>query len=151
VSYFLLGTFVNLVCAVIAAGVLQIFFDLPFDPGLTSIFGITMVIPSAYAMTRQRLFDIRVVLSRLVFTGFSVVFFFSLHYAIFNLLRVSILEGMAFAFASLLTGLLAFFGPVLPLIRKIASRLIQGQSIESDELIRRLVDIIISVRGEEDL
>jgi len=65
-EYFLTGTLIFGGGAATTAGLMQIFGGFGFEPGLASFFSLPWVAFTYYAITRRRLFDIRIMFSRVI-------------------------------------------------------------------------------------
>ncbi len=84
-DYFFYGTLVFVAGSGFVAGISHLV-GLPVDPALGSYFGLPWVVLTSYAVTRHRLFDIRLVLSRTIALVLLAALAIALHVMVFRLL-----------------------------------------------------------------
>ncbi len=111
-NYFFHGTLIFATLGSVSAGFLQLFGGFGFEPGLASYFSFPWVALTFYAITRYRLFDIRIVVSHLV----SIVLVFAVfawsHLVLFRVLEPLIGSSLA-VIVSLSVIVLVLFGSPL--------------------------------------
>jgi len=89
-AYFFTGTVLFGSGAAITAGFLQLVGGLGFEPGLASLFSMPWVVLTYYAITRHRLFDIRLAVSRITAVLFLSVFYVGCHMVLYSVLEPSL-------------------------------------------------------------
>ncbi len=150
IQYLLFGFATNAFAAIVTSSLMQLAFDSVFDPALTSFFGILLSAPLFYSMTQLRLFDIRVVVSRVVSTVILTVMLGILHYAMLSFFMKAAGFGISVVLSSALTGLLLFFTPALDWARAFSFRQLSKRSTGT-HLLKDLSGIMITSTNTDDL
>jgi diguanylate cyclase (GGDEF)-like protein len=150
-SYFLLGCAAYGTTTMITSGGFQLFAGLDFDPGLTALFSIFFSAPSAYAMTRHRLFDVRIVLSRSLFIVSSTTLSAALSYALFALFQKSFSVDLSFVLAVILVLLSIQLSSAGEHLKSLLDRIFKGSSANYDLLVSDLTETFLTSTGLNDV
>jgi diguanylate cyclase (GGDEF)-like protein len=150
VQYLLFGFITNSVAAILTSSILYLVFNRGLDPALTSLFGITLSGPLFYSMTRHRLFDIRIVLSRMTMTVALTAVLAALHYTLVSFFGPILGLSGALILSSIFVGLVLFLSPVLDWAKSLSIRLFHRNE-GSATLLRDLSNILISSSNTDDL
>ncbi|MDB5037479.1 MAG: hypothetical protein JWQ35_1007 [Bacteriovoracaceae bacterium] len=148
-AYFLLGTAIyltgNLIIVFPYAGTFY------FDPGLGAYLSVPWNALTIYAITKHRLFNIRLVLSRVfsasIITGFFTVF----HLLVFRLLRNILDVDMGIIVATFATAILAFTSPFMKYVFKFSANLFFGSSIDYQMTLKKSSEALVSILNLDDL
>ncbi len=108
-NYFFQGVLIFGGGAAFTAGFLQLVGGFGFEPGLASLFSLPWVALTYYAITRHRLFDIRIVITRALTTALLLLLLFPLQFLLFNFLRSDFGEPLSILVSLGSVGLV-FFG-----------------------------------------
>ena len=108
-NYFTNGMLIFTVGGTLLAGVLPLFNGLTLEPGLGSYFGFPWVVLTYYAITRHRLFDLRLVASRAIAILLLTTLFSGVHVAFFLMFHPLLGDVLAIVLSLFLIGLV-FFG-----------------------------------------
>lgn len=108
-NYFFHGTLIFGVLGSLAAAFLQLLDGFGFEPGLAAYFSFPWVALTFYAITRYRLFDIRIVISNTLSSVFLFALFAAVHVALFKFLEPQLGPVFAILISLSLIALL-FFG-----------------------------------------
>ena len=111
-NYFLYGTIIFGAGGALTASVLQLIPGITVEPGLASYFSFPWALLTFYAITRYRLFDIRIVLSRLLNILLMSVLISVLQFSFFKFLSPSIGEVASIFISVPVIGLLLFGTPL---------------------------------------
>lgn len=83
-NYFFIGTLIFGASGAFMVGLLQLFGGIGFDPALGAYFSLPWVALTFYAITRYRMFDIRIVISQTLTIALLALFFSAIHIALFT-------------------------------------------------------------------
>jgi PAS domain S-box-containing protein len=108
-NYFTNGMMIFTVGGTFISGVLPLFGGLTLEPGLGSYFGFPWVVLTYYAITRHRLFDLRLAASRAIAILLLMVLFSGVHIAFFLLFKSVLGDVLAIVLSLSLMATL-FFG-----------------------------------------
>jgi len=150
-NYFLLGLIIYAVCAVVGANILQLFGGMGFDPALASYFSLPFVALTFYAITRYRLFDIQIVISRAVAALSIFVVLGAVHILVFRLLEPATGSTLALLIALVLIGLLVFETPLSRRVHDLMNRLIVGSKYDYQEIIKNSTRAMITILEVDEL
>ncbi len=109
VSYFIAGLVIYATGGVLATGVFPLFGGLGIDPALGSYFSLPWVALTYYAITRYRLFDVSLIISRAIMIVFLSLLLSILDLGLFRLLEPTIGASPAILISLFLIGTV-FFG-----------------------------------------
>jgi signal transduction histidine kinase len=85
INYCLLGAIIYGGCGILFTGFLQFFAKIQFEPSLTSYFCLPWVALTFYSITRYRLFDVQIIISRSLSTIILIIIFEIINIGIFHL------------------------------------------------------------------
>ncbi len=144
-NYFFSGTLIFATAGSLTAGFLQLFGGLGFDPSLASYFSFPWVVLTGYAITRYRLFDIRIVISN----ALSALFLFALvawsHVLLFKALD-PVVGGPTAVVLSLSIIVAIFFGtPLSRQVRALIRRSVFRNKYGYQDVLRESVKAIITI------
>jgi len=122
VNYLLVGVLIYSVGVGLATGFFQLFGGFGFDPSLGSYFSLPWVALTFYAITRYRLFDISLIISRALMIVFLSLLLAALHIGLFRLFEPAMGATLAILTSLFLIGSV-FFGTHLS--RKVQWRILQ--------------------------
>jgi signal transduction histidine kinase len=108
-GYFIHGMLIFAAGGTLIAGILPLIGGSPLEPGLSSYFSLPWVVLAAYAVSRHRLFDIRIVMFRMLTVVLLSILFIGTHIILFTLLEPSLGAIAAIVVSLPIVGLL-FFG-----------------------------------------
>jgi PAS domain S-box-containing protein len=108
-NYFFQGVLIFGGGAAFTAGFLQIFGGFGFEPGLASFFSLPWVVLTYYAITRHRLFDIRLIFSRVLSVVLLLLLFSFTQTGLFKLLTPALDESLSILISLSVIGIF-FFG-----------------------------------------
>lgn len=111
-NYFTHGITIFAAGGMLIAGILPLVSGSSFEPGLGSYFGFPWVALTYYAISRHRLFDVRIVASRTLTIVLLSLLFSAMHLGLFTLLRQAIGNALAILASLAIIGFL-FFGTKL--------------------------------------
>lgn len=145
VGYIALGLSLYAASALVASTLVQAITSLPFDPALTSLFSIFFAVPVAYATTRQRLFDLRILISRLALSMVATLVFFFIHLAAFSTFSHSASANLtALILAALVVSVIAFMTPLYRWIGLLLSATLGGQRVSHGQLLGAFNELIVN-------
>lgn len=145
VGYIALGLSLYAASAFITSILVQVITSLPIDPALTSLFSILFAIPVAYAITRQRLFDLRILIARLALSVVTTLVFFLIHFAAFSTFSTTASTNLtALALAALVVSLVAFVTPLYTWIGSLLSATLGGPRISHGQLLGAFNELIVN-------
>ena len=150
-NFFLLGTLIFATCGSLAAGFLQLFGGFGFEPGLSAYFSFPWVALTFYAITRYRLFDMRIALSNIIGMLLLFALLAAVQGGLFHLLvpvagtTVSLLLSLGFA-------ILIFFGtPFSRRLRSLVRRTVLQDRYVYQDVLRESIKAVISILDANEL
>ena len=150
-NYFLLGMIIYALCAGTTAGILQLFDGVGFDPVLASYFSLPFVALTFYAITRYRLFDIQIVISRAITAVILFVVLGAAHIAVFRLLEPATGSTLALLIALMFIAVLVFETPISRRMQDLMNRLIVGGKYDYQEILRDSTRAMITILELDEL
>ncbi len=148
-SYLLLGTFIYVVGGILIAGAPS--GKLHYDPGLTGFCGLPWIALTSYAILRHRLFDVRLVASRILSTGVLIAAFGLLTYFLIIEFRKIVGNEMGIFLGSLLSMIFAFASPIPALIRRKIDQLVLKRTFDHQAALRKSSEALVSIFNLDDL
>jgi signal transduction histidine kinase len=134
-AYLILGMAIYAVAGVFVAGVLP-FLSVPIDPALVGFLSLSWVAFTYYAIRRHRLFDIRVVLSRLVDALIVAGLFAGANIGLYRLLAPGFGATSAIVVTSLAVAFAFFMTPLVPLVRRLSDHLLLRRRYDYQQALR---------------
>ncbi len=151
IGYILLGLSLYGASALIASTLVQSVAGLRFDPALTSLFSIFFAVPIAYATLRQRLFDLRILISRILVSTLSTLTFFLIHTITFTVLSGSTPNMTALIAAAIVVGVVAFMSPLYEWLQNSVEFLVRGNNKVHREILSDFTDLVMHATSLDDL
>lgn len=149
VAYLLLGLAIYGTGGATFSGIFP-FVGIPWDPALTAFFSGPWMALTFYAATRHRLFDFRIVLSRLITAAILISSLAVLQVGLFVCLEESLGAIPAVLVAALTTGLVLFLSPVVKIVRDSANRLMLGD-VDHHRVMKESAQALVSILSLQDL
>jgi hypothetical protein len=144
-NYFFAGTLIFATCGSLTAGFLQLFGGLGFEPGLAAYFSFPWVVLTFYAITRYRLFDMRLILSNALGAGLLFLLVAAAQSGLFHLLAPAAGTTLALLF-SLAIPVLVFFGsPFGNRLRAVVRRTLLQDRFLHQDVLRESVKAIVTI------
>jgi diguanylate cyclase (GGDEF)-like protein len=150
-NYFLLGMIIYALFAGTTAGILQLFGGMGFDPALASYFSLPFVALTFYAITRYRLFDIQIVISRAIAAVIVFVVLGAVHIAVFRLLEPATGSTLALLIALIIIGVLIFETPLSRRMRDLMNHLIVGKKYDYQQVLKDSTRAMITILDLDEL
>jgi diguanylate cyclase (GGDEF)-like protein len=145
VGYLALGLSLYASMALFASVLMQTIAASTFDPALTSLFSILFAVPVAYATTRQRLFDLRILILRLLLGLLSTIVFFLIHFITFTTFSGhSSTDLTALVLAAIVVSIIAFLTPLYGWLSSALSFAIRGKRIPHGQLLGSFNNLIVN-------
>jgi len=151
VNYLLVGLLIYAAGVALATGVFQLFGGLGFDPSLGSYFSLPWVALTLYAITRYRLFDVSLIISRALMIVFLTLLLSSLQIGLFKLFEPVMGASLAILISISLIGTV-FFGTHLS--RKVQWRILQfimKHKYDYQEILKESIKAIITILDLDEL
>ncbi len=143
IAYLLLGTGIYAGLGGISAALLPAF-GIALNPGLAGFFSWPWVGLTFYSVTRYRLFDFRVVLSKIITAIVSTMIFGAIHLGVFGLLTSALSPKQSVVLATIFTAILIFSTPLSKYISSISSIAIV-RTMDTNRFLRDSTQALISV------
>jgi PAS domain S-box-containing protein len=151
VSYLLMGVVIYGAGVGLATGLFPLFGGFGFDPSLGSYFSLPWVVLTFYAITRYRLFDIPLIISRALMIVFLSLLLSALFIGLFKLLEPAMGTSLAILISLFLIGTV-FFGTHLS--RKVQWRILQfiaKHKYDYQSILKESITAIITILDQDEL
>lgn len=151
INYLLIGVLIYGVGVALATGFFQLFGGFGFDPSLGSYFSLPWVALTFYAISRYRLFDISLILSRALMIVFLSLLLFALYIGLFKLFEPAMGATLAILTSVFLIGTV-FFGTHLS--RKVQWRILQfivKHKYDYQGILKESIKAIITILDLDEL
>ncbi|HUI68234.1 MAG TPA: PAS domain S-box protein [Nitrospirota bacterium] len=151
VNYLLVGVLIYAAGVGLATGFFQLFGGFGFDPSLGSYFSLPWVALTFYAITRYRLFDISLIISRALMIVFLSLLLSALHIGLFRLFEPAMGATLAILTSLFLIGTV-FFGTHLS--RKVQWRILQflvKDKYDYQSILKESIKAIITILDLDEL
>ncbi|MDA8098677.1 MAG: GAF domain-containing protein [Nitrospiraceae bacterium] len=150
-NYFFHGTLIFATLGSLSAGFLQVLGGFGFEPGLTAYFSFPWVVLTFYAITRYRLFDIRIVVSNTL----TAIVLFSLfawaHVTVYHMLE-PVIDGSVALILSLSLVVLLFFGtPLSSRVKLLVQRTVLQDKYVYQDILRESIKAIVTILDFDEL
>jgi len=150
-DFFFYGVFIFGSGAGFTAGALQLFGGFVLEPGLASYFSLPWVALTVFAIARYQLFDIRLILSRMVATILLLVIFSALQAGLF-VLFVKALGSLLSIFMSLtLVGFLFFGTPLSVQVHSLVNSIILRDKYSYQDILRNATQAMATILNLDEL
>jgi PAS domain S-box-containing protein len=150
-NYFFHGVLIFGGGASITAGILQLFGGFGFEPGLAAFFSLPWVLLTYYAITRQRLFDIRYILSRVISSAVVLFLFSVVQISVFKLLKPALGESFAILISLIVIGIVFFTSRLNSKMQRWIQRLVLQDHYNSRAVLKEATKAIISILDLHEL
>ncbi|MBS2026622.1 MAG: GAF domain-containing sensor histidine kinase [Deltaproteobacteria bacterium] len=141
-SYFLLGLAFYATAGLLLAGVLQFMVHISFDPGLVGYFSLGWMAATVYAIRQHRLFDIQIVLSRVGEALILGVLLVIANVILFRSLSPLLGSSTAVWVASVVSALLLFLSPLIPILRRASAVLLARRRLDFMSALKELTQAL---------
>jgi signal transduction histidine kinase len=146
-GYFLLGLSLYAFGGLLMAGLFQVLWTVHFDPALVAYFSLPWVALSFYAITRHRLFDLQVVISRAVYSLTLAALVVSFHVGTFRLLERPFGSLAAILVATLGTAVLLLATPLIRVLRRWTSLLVRSERYDYQKTLKESAHRLVSLHS----
>lgn len=150
-NYFFHGTLIFAGSSALAVGFLQLVSGFGLEPGLGSFLSFPWVALTFYAMTRYRLFDIRIVLSRWLTVALLFIVLSSAHLALFKLMQSHIGDAPAIVLSLTVIAVVLFGTPVRRSVQAWMHRIVVGGRFDYQRILRESARAVISILDLDEL
>jgi PAS domain S-box-containing protein len=133
------------------AGFLQAVGGLGFEPGLASYFSLPWVLFTYNAITRHRLFDIRIVISRTITIAILSAFFSVIHIGLFKLMAPALGETLAILISLTFIGFLFFGTTFSRAVQQWTRRVIVKDKYDYQRILKESINAIITILDRDEL
>jgi diguanylate cyclase (GGDEF)-like protein len=150
VAYITLAIALNAISALACATIFQFFLEFPFDPVLTSLFGLFQSTFLTYAMFRERLADIRQIVARILNGTILVGLATTVGYALYSKFCQILDDKTAFYLSFIVVGSLTSFTSLSVVVGRLINRLILRNRKSLKQSSRELTELLIMHPNIED-
>ena len=148
-NLFFYGTlFFNLGC-ILVAGVLPLFGAI--NPAFTTFFSLPWVVITYYAITRHRLFDLRLLVSRVLNITILSVLFTALHIVLFKLLSPSLGDSLAILLSLAVIGLVFFGTRFSRTVQQRVQKLVLQDKYDYQSVLRESIKALVTILNQDEL
>jgi len=141
-NYFTLGMLVFTGGGTLVAGILPLVSGFFLEPGLGSYFGFPWVVLTYYAMTRHRLFDLRVMASRTFSIVLLSLLFSAIHIGLFTLFQPELGNTLAILLSLLIIGFLFFGTQMSRTVQTWIKHVVEQNKYDHHEVLRDAIKAI---------
>ncbi len=150
-NYFLFGTIIFGTGGSITASFLQLIPEVQVEPGLASYFSFPWALMTFYAITRYRLFDIRIVLSRLLNILLMSVMISGLQFTLFKFLSPSVGDVASIFISIPLIGILFFGTPLSRTVQRWINDIVLGNQMVYQKMLKESATAMMSILHRDEL
>lgn len=150
-GWYLYGTIIFATAGAVIGGFLQLFTGAGMEPSLSSYFSFPWVLMIFYAITRYRLFDIRIVASRLLVILFISLLISTLQFEFFKALGPFIGEVPSIFISIPLLGLLFFGTPFTRTVQSWTDEIMLGSRFAYQKILKDAANAAISILHLDEL
>ena len=150
-NYFAHGVLIFSAGGATLAVILQIFGGFGLEPGLGSYFSLPWVVMTFYAITRYRLFDIRIIISRTVTISLLVSFFSLIQIGFFALLSPLVGDAWTIIVSLFFIGFLFFGTPFTRHIQSWVQHLVLQNKYEYQQILKESSKAIMTILDLHEL
>jgi PAS domain S-box-containing protein len=140
--------FFNLGC-ILVAGVLPLFGAV--NPAFTAFFSLPWVVITYYAITRHRLFDLRLLVSRALNIAILSVLFSALHIVLFKLLSPSLGDSLAILLSLAVIGLVFFGTRFSRTVQQRVQKLVLQDKYDYQRVLRESIKALVTILNQDEL
>ena len=144
-NYFAHGVLIFCGGGALLAGVLQLFGGFGLEPGLGSYFSLPWVVLTFYAITRHRLFDIRIIISRTVTILLLGSIFSGIQIGFFVLLEPLIGSSLTIVVSLFFIGFVFFGTPFSSNIRRWVQQLVYQKKFDYQQVLKDSSKAVLTI------
>ncbi len=148
-SLFLYGTMFFTGGCIVIAGIQPVVGAV--DPALASYFSLPWVVLTYFAITRHRLFDLRVMISRLLNVVFLSLAVSLVHILLFKILSPALGESLAIMLSLSFIGVLLFGTPFRPAVQRRIQQMVLQDKYDYQSVLRESTKAIITILKLDEL
>ena len=146
--FFYCTLFFNLGC-ILVASVLPLFGAI--NPAFTAFFSLPWVVITYYAITRHRLFDLRLLVSRVLNITILSVLFTALHIVLFKLLSPSLGDSLAILLSLAVIGLVFFGTRFSRTVQQRVQKLVLQDKYDYQSVLRESIKALVTILNQDEL
>ncbi len=150
-NYFFQGVLIFGGGAAFTAGVMQVFGGFGFEPGLASFFSLPWVALTYYAITRHRLFDIRLILSRVLSVLLLVILFAGAQVWLIQFFSPALGRQFSVAISLAIIGLIFTFTRINRRLQGVIQHLIVQDKYDYRNVLQESIQAIATILALEEL
>jgi diguanylate cyclase (GGDEF)-like protein len=151
VNYFLLGTLIFAGGATLMTGFFQLFGGFGVDPALSSYLSLPWVAFTFYAITRYRLFDIQIIISRTLTIVLLSIGVGAIQLGLFRLLEPFIGSTLAILFSLAIIGFILFRTPLTKSMQREINSIVLKGRYDYQETLRESTRAIVTILDLDEL
>jgi PAS domain S-box-containing protein len=151
VNYFLTGLLIYAAGGGLATGFFPLFGGFGFDPALGSYFSFPWVVLTFYAITRYRLFDISLIISRALMIVFLSLLLSVLHIGLFRLFEPTMGATLAIMTSLFLIGTVFFGTHLSRKVQWLIQQFIVKHKYDYQEILKEATKAIITILDLDEL
>ena len=150
-NYFMYGMLIFTGGGTMVAGILPLISGSAIEPGLGSYFGLPWVVLSYYAITRDRLFDLRLVASRTISIALLTLLFSAVHLGLFSLFEPVLGQVLAILISLSIICALLFGTRLNRKLQKWIRHIIVGHTYDYQNVLRESIKAISTILALDEL
>jgi PAS domain S-box-containing protein len=150
-NYFLYGTVIFGAGGSLTAGFLQLIPGFAVEPGLASYFSFPWALLTFYAITRYRLFDIRIVLSRLLNILLMTIVISAIQFCLFKFLGPSIGEVASIFISIPLIGVVLFGTPLSRTVQQWINEIVLRNQVVYQRMLKESATAMMTILHRDEL
>lgn len=148
-NLFFYGTlFFNIGC-ILVAGILPLFGAI--NPAFTTFFSLPWVVITYYAITRHRLFDLRLLVSRVLHIVIPLVLFSAFHIALFKLISPSVGDSLAILLSLAVIALVFFGTRFSSTVQQWVQKLVLQDKYDYQSVLRESIKALVTILNQDEL
>ncbi|MEK6744044.1 MAG: PAS domain S-box protein [Nitrospirota bacterium] len=150
-SYYLYGTIIFGTSGAVIGGFLQLFTGQGLEPSLSAYASFPWILMIFYAISRHRLFDIRLIFSRTVFILFLSFFISALQFLLFKILE-PVVGAVTSIFISVpIIGVIFFATPLSRNVQQWINDLVLGGRYQYQKMLKESANAMITILHRDEL
>jgi PAS domain S-box-containing protein len=148
-NLFFYGTvFFNTGC-ILVAGILPLFGAI--NPAFTAFFSLPWIVIAYYAITREQLFDLRLLVSRALNIAILSILFSALHIVLFKLLSPSLGDSLAILLSLAAIGSILFGTQFSRAVQEWIQRMVLQNKYDYQRVLRESIKAIVTILNQDEL
>ncbi len=150
-NYFFIGTLIFAGSGAFVVGFLQLLGGFGFDPALGAYFSLPWVALTFYAITRYRLFDLRIVVSRTLSIALLSVVFAGIHVGFFNFFEPVIGSTSAILISLSLIAFIFLVTPVSRVVQERIQKIVLQGKYDYQSILKESTKAIVTILDLDEL